>query len=468
MNIWLILTRWLAGKAVLFLTIVLICILILAAKFFATEWIRSAEARESHWRTVKEQAEETMREMEATKNSLERQVEQRRRELEAARRNLNELNGLWSRLKDIFNLSERKRKQEELREKIRAQEQAQRQIRNDLSSVESERQEANAEFNRAERERQQAEAILNSRKTTVEDARSIITPWIYSGLKTGLVIFLLVLFIPYVYGLLAYYILAPLIKRAPPLIITPRDGHPHLSATESAPAAKIHLHPNQEMVARPEFLQGSQEDLKFSTCWIWKWSYPFTCIVCGLSMLTRVHNSSTNNQTRQITFSHQEDGMLEVAKISVPDGGSIVIRPRFIAGLVHDRDKEPRIRAVWVFTRLHAWVTFQFRYFLIEGPVDVLVAAGRGVQIEPLDENCKYFRGNRNRTIAFSPELGYNSIRTETLIGYLRKKNPLFDDYFTGTGVVYKQQSGSGPNDSNAAEGAWGKFLSGLGKVLGF
>lgn len=469
MTIWLKLAHWLTGKAVLFLSIVLLCMIVLAAQYFVTEWIRSAETRVAHWEKVKEEAEATMREMETRKNSLEKDIQQRKQQLEAAKRRLDELDGLWNKLKDIFNPAERKRREAELRKKIREQEQAQRKIRSDLSSTESDRANAQSEFNKAEREREQAEAILNERKTSVSDVRDIVMPWVFTALKTGLVIFLLVVLMPYVYGLLGYYVLAPLIKRAKPLSLAGSDRYPESSSTRSQPAIKILLENDQEMVAKEEYLQAMQEDLKRSTCWIWEWNYPFTCFVCGLVMMTRVRNVSPNQgETRRVTFSHQEDGLLEISKIRIPENGALVIRPRFIAGLVYPTDQKPHIRSIWVFNRIHSWVTFQFRYFIIEGPVDLLIAAGRGVQMEYLDKNGRPQRINRNLTIAFSPALGYSSIRAETLMAYLMKKNPLFDDYFTGQGTIYNQQNSTGPGDQAAAEGAWGKFLSGIGKVFGF
>lgn len=469
MTIWLKLARWLGGEAVLFFSIALAVFLLLLAQHLAVEWIRSAEKRVEHWEAVKTQAETTMREMEAKKNNLEKDIQRRKEALDDTKKRLEEMNGLLIRLRDIFNPAERERRKRQLEREIREKEQARNSLRSELSLIESERSSAQSDYNGAKREKEQAESILSGRQAGVMDVKSVAAPWIVMALRTALIIFLLRIIMPYVYGLMGYYILAPIIKRAPPLCIGADDKHVESFVTESRPAIQLTLEPGEEMVAKEEFLQGSEEDLKYSTCFIWKWNYPVTCIVCGLSMLTRVQNIALNQtETRHVTFSHQDDGLLEVCKITVPEGGALVIRPRFISGLVYNRKNNPKIRAVWVFRRLHSWITFQFRYFLIEGPVDVLVAAGRGIQTETLGEGRKPFRANRNRTIAFSPALGYNSIRTETLLGYLRKKNPLFDDYFTGCGVVYKQQSGCGPDGELSAEGAWGKFLSGLGKVFGF
>lgn len=467
--IWLKLVRWLGGKVILFISIAILVFLFFLAQHLATEWVGSAEERVEHWETVKSQAEATMREAEVKMTSLEKDLQRRKEEIENAKSSLKEMNNILQKIKDLFNGKERDRKKAELESKIREIQQEESRLSSERSSIERERSSAQSSYNDAQREKSQAESILKERKDGILDIKNIVTPWVVMALKSALIIFLLVVIMPYVYGIIGYYIVAPLIKRAPPLRIGTDSANVESFASESRPAIQLTLEPGDEMVAKQEFLQGSEEDLKYSTCYIWKWDYPFTCIFCGLAMLTRIRNvAMRQTETRHVTFSHQDNGLLEVCKISISDGGALVIRPRFISGLVYSKKSHPKIRAVWVFRRLHSWITFQFRYIVIEGPVDVLVAAGRGIQVEAIGEGRKPFRANRNRTIAFSPNLGYNSIRTETLLGYLRKKNPLFDDYFTGRGVVYKQQSGHGPDGEISAEGAWGKFLSGLGKVLGF
>jgi len=468
MSIWLKLSKLLVGKAVLFLSICLIVLLFFVCSHFINEWIGTAERRLAHWEEVKATATASLNEMQQRKSDLQKDIDQRKLQLDQSKRRLDELNYLWTRIKNIFNSEEQKRRKAEIEQQILEQELAESKIRNELASNESEIKVAQSEIEKAQDEMKQADAILSERKTTVSDARQIIIPWVKKALITGLIIFLIVVLMPYAYGILGYYVFAPIISHSDPLHLADYANILESSATDSRPSLKILLDNKHEMVAKEEFLQGSQGDLEKSTCWIWKWKYPFACIVCELVMLTRIRNTtSKDGEVSRITFSHQKQGLLEISKISIPENGALVIRPRFIAGLVYERSKEPRIISKWVFNRLHSWVTFQFRYFIIEGPVDVIVAAGRGIQTEQLDENCPNYRINRNLTIGFSPALCYNSVRAETLMAYLRKRNPLFDDNFSGHGTIYNQQTSVVSDETSNAEGYWGKFLSGLGKVLG-
>ena len=94
---------------------------------------------------------------------------------------------------------------------------------------------------------------------------------------------------------------------------------------------------------------------------------------------------------------------------------------------------------------LPIWVTGTFRYFEFAGPCRLVVAGGRGVRAERIvagsEGEVSGRRINRGATIAFSPELRCRPVRAETFWAYYRGMNPLFDDLFTGTGVLVAQEA---------------------------
>jgi|GEM_PF-1553094 len=459
--------NWFAGKFLLLTLLCLGCFFVIAVPRIINGYLGTAEKRAAHWESVKNAAETKASELQKKKEGLEDEVAKQKQMVAKSQKQLDDLNKILSKVTGILNPKERQRRKKEAQKRIVSQKKMQAGVRAELTATKKEEAETLLAIEEARSEQTHAVLVLNERTATIQDINILVKPWVKAAIKLGVCLTLAYILTPWIYGLLGYYLFAPLISRGKPVLLS--EGTPKKnSATGSSQSLVVTLAPNQEMVAKEEYLQSNQEELRKSTCWIWKWRYPVTSLLCGLTMLTRVRNVSKNeNSSQRITFSHQDNGLLEVAKIRIPREGALVIRPSFIAGLIYDRDKEPDIKTKWVFKRLHAWVTFQFRYFIIKGPVEVLVAAGRGVKSERLNEDYPRLRINRKLTVAFSPTVGYNSIRAETLMAYLRKKNPLFDDHFSGDGVVYNQQTHTG-TDGGDTEKAWGRLASGIGKVLGF
>ena len=221
------------------------------------------------------------------------------------------------------------------------------------------------------------------------------------------------------------------------------------------------------MVIKESFLQGSKGGLEKKFRLVWNWKYPVTSLLCGLVALTRIRClSEKENESKTVTFSHQEEGMIEVAMVTLKEGEQLVFRPLFLAGMIYREGELPWIRSRWIFNQLHAWVTLQFRYFIVTGPVRLLFTAGRGIQEEKIEGTEESFRINRNLTIGFSPSLEYRSRRAETLMAYVLGKNPLFDDYFSKEGRLYNQQI-AGLGEEGESEKIWSKILGGIGKVFG-
>jgi hypothetical protein len=186
-------------------------------------------------------------------------------------------------------------------------------------------------------------------------------------------------------------------------------------------------------------------------------------------LLTRVTNRSREHD-RRLTLSSQDEAQIEMAVVDVPDGGSLVCRPSFLAAVIVPGGSPPGIRSHWRLLSLHAWITLQFRYFEFRGPVRLVLWAYRGVRAERLTRQ-NLAQGNERRTnqlatIGFTPSLQYRSRRAETFISYLRNQNPLFDDLFSGSGVFLCQQI-SRSEEFRRQGRFWASVWNGVTKVFG-
>jgi hypothetical protein len=164
-----------------------------------------------------------------------------------------------------------------------------------------------------------------------------------------------------------------------------------------------------------------------------------------------------------VTFAHNDDPTTGLALVSVPDGGSLVLRPSFLKAVILSGDARLKIRPHWSFFTWRSWIGLQFRFLEFAGPCRLLVASRRGVRAERMTERDGKLRPARrvsqDSVIGFTPNLDYGLIRSEKFGAYFHNQSPLFDDLFTGPGLFLHQRTPE--NDTR-------KFWSGdLLKIFG-
>ena len=276
-----------------------------------------------------------------------------------------------------------------------------------------------------------------------------------------------IIILPLVGKVLLFHFWAPLISVGRSVMIR-TDAKEPVSVSETAVAQEVVLQPGQIATIQHKFFQASDEDLSKRTKWVFSWRYPFSCLACGLFLLTRVTNQSKHQ--RRLTLSSQHEAEIEMAVVDVPKDGALICRPSFLAALIQESTDRPSIRSHWRFFSMHSWITLQFRYFEFRGPVKLVFWAYRGIRAEHLtEENVQ--QGNERRTnqlatIGFTPSLHYRSRRSETFISYLRDHNPLFDDLFSGKGVFLCQQISRAEHNRRAGR-FWARLWNGLTKIIG-
>ncbi len=268
---------------------------------------------------------------------------------------------------------------------------------------------------------------------------------------------------PILWRLLAFFLLAPLISGRAPVRVGPA-GAPLPEINTSRAALDMTLRPGDTLWVKEKFLQASDEQLARKTRTLLDWRIPLTCAAAGLTELIEMKNGTGGDL--RATFSSQQDAHMELGLVSLPEGATMIVRPRFLAGLVGTGGGKMRIRRHWRLLHLQSWVTGQFRHFEFVGPGHLLLAAGRGVRAEKLEaageQPTPARRVNREATIGFTPGLDYRPVRAETFWAYLRGMSPLFDDLFEGKGVFLCQEtSARSPFEQKrgAGERLWDGFL---------
>jgi hypothetical protein len=205
------------------------------------------------------------------------------------------------------------------------------------------------------------------------------------------------------------------------------------------------------------------------TRFVLDWRIPLTSLACGLVELVEMKNAREAGEYR-VTLSNGEDPHIEMALVHIPEGGSLVLRPSFLAGVIQRDGERLEIRRHWRIFRWQAWISGQFRFFEFVGPCRLIVSGSRGVRTERLadreGQSAPARRTNQDATIGFTPNLEYRPVRAETFWSYYRGMNPLFDDLFSGRGLFVLQETASEGSAARAGR-FWASIWNGVLKVFG-
>lgn len=458
------LISWLASKAVVYLVV----LGILLAIFVVT--VVPPMVAKHHEREL-EKAIAELSESKALVGKLAEKAEQIGADIEAKNRQLHELDKnrrelekLWQKVKNIF------RRGEIRAEKGRIARQ-ERELRSEVQNLKSERSTILVEGGESAEEVKRRE-LLRDEKTKqlreIQELRGAFDHLMRTELRLlaikALWILAAIIFVPMLWKLLAYYVVAPFAHNAQPILLgadapTAED----ITTTPSHPAQRITLGVGEVLTTKVDYLQGSMGEFKKGTKWLIDWKYPFSSIAAGLYVMTRISNTGEN--PGQITLSTQENATEELAIVEISSGKSMVVRPHYLVAVTHAVGQPPKIRTKWVFGRLHSWVNLQFRYLIFEGPVKLVFSAQRGIQVEGVMPTLPGRRVNSHLTVSFSPHLNYSPQRAETFVSYMWGKNALFDDFFQGSGWVLQQQVTGGKK--NPVARIWEGVFGAIGKIFG-
>ncbi len=273
---------------------------------------------------------------------------------------------------------------------------------------------------------------------------------------------------PTLWAVVLYFGVAAWMGRGRPIVLGPEpDRLPEVG--ESRVSVEAALRPGEVLRVKEKYLQASDEGLGKHTRFVLDWRIPLTSAACGLIELVELRQDKAAGEYR-VTLSNGDDPHIELAIVDVPAGASLVLRPRFLAGVLQRAGDRLVIRRHWRIFRWQAWISGQFRYFEFMGPCRLVVAGSRGVRAEVLAERdgiaAPARRTNQAATIAFTPNLEYRPVRAETFWSYYRGMNPLFDDLFAGRGLFVLQETAT-PGDEGKSGRFWSGVWSAVLKVFG-
>ena len=285
-------------------------------------------------------------------------------------------------------------------------------------------------------------AIEHYLRTAWNEAR-----WLIVG------VFLVYMFGGLVSATVLYFFWAPWVARGRPVQL-PAGGTVIPTISESAVVVENAVWPGEVLWVRKSFLQAAEDGLTRRKKFLLNWRTPFSCFACGLSRLVELRNGRSDGE-RRVVFASAEDHFAELAIVSVPDGGSFVLRAGFLMGLISGLDHPPVIRRHWSFFRWQSWVTGQFGYFEFSGRCRLIVSCVGALQtgtLSPRDDGQPVVeRAVQAGVVGLSPRLEFKPVRSVGFLRYCQGQAPLFDMHVEGTGVVLSRNAeGRGRDDFRA------------------
>lgn len=253
-------------------------------------------------------------------------------------------------------------------------------------------------------------------------------------LPIAVAILLGILLVPLGIKAFLYFVVAPWATSRPAMRLLPSAtglvaAHEIAGGRVSAVSIPVVLKENQELLIQPDHLQSTSSQARKETKWLLNWGFPFASLLSGMSLLTRIGPAGAE----PVVLSSTRDPLSELGIIDVAQGAALVVRPRALAGVIHDRARPVRITRHWRLG-LQAWLTLQLRFLAFHGPVQLVVKGCRGICVERAGGGRMI---NQAATLGFSADVSYRNTRCETFISYWRGKEELFNDVFSGDSGIY-------------------------------
>jgi hypothetical protein len=205
------------------------------------------------------------------------------------------------------------------------------------------------------------------------------------------------------------------------------------------------LWPGEMLRVRPEFLQSSDEGLKQRRCLVLDWRRAFSCLASGLTGLIELRNHR-NAGERHVGFASSKDSSAELTIVSVPEGGSFILRAGFLVGVITPSGKSVAIRRHLRLFHWQSWVSGRFGYWEFFGHCRLIVSCVSAVTVESLRANDTGELPSRwvaqAGVVGFSPQLALKPVRCLSFWRYFNERRPLYDVEISGTGVFLASESG--------------------------
>lgn len=231
--------------------------------------------------------------------------------------------------------------------------------------------------------------------------------------------------------ILLYYVLAPRLARGRALRLGEvPEVWPQVSV--SSPSLEVALWPGEILRVRPDHVRNVDEDLAVSTRWLLDGSLPLSSLACGFLRTREVHHRHIGGRSGALLAG---SGRTELTEVSVPEGGSLVVRPSQVAGLVTRSGQRLCVRRRWRPFHWQSWTTGQFAHFEFHGHCRLILSASAPLRVERLAPRQER-RVPREAAVAFTPGVLRRPIRSERFWRYYGGRSALFDQALSGEGLV--------------------------------
>lgn len=241
--------------------------------------------------------------------------------------------------------------------------------------------------------------------------------------------------------LVFFYYVAPRIARSRALKLA-RSPAAFPQLGECSTVVETSLWPGETARVRKRYLLAVDDEVVRESRWLLSRRFPLTSVLSGFVHDVHLHNARAGHEYR-LAFAHHKNPENEMAVVHVPEGGSLVVRPSFLAGVILPPGEILTVRRRWQFFRWQSWLTGQLRFLEFYGPCRLVVTGRPGLRAERLalgeEGATPACRTSQDKTIGFTPNLEYRLIRTARFWSYYRWNQRLFDAYFVGVGFVLMQ-----------------------------
>lgn len=311
-------------------------------------------------------------------------------------------------------------------------------------------------YHKALQEYHAARESLEKARAGAEGGRTILANYFFPALLTGIAALFL---LPVLLKLVMYFLVARLADRLPPVCLKGELAEQPLVFTPGSTALEVAVLPGCPLFLRSGDWGKKRTGVMARTRFMWSWQYPLVTLAAGLSEL--VEFSAESGKRSLVTVTSPEPDIF-IAKIDL-NGGSVVIRPRFLVGVAGD----VQIRTRWSF-HWHNLLSFRIRQILLSGTGFILVAGAWGVDAAR-PEAGQDWRIEDDLLLGYSADAEYSLCRTETFWHYFRGKTSLFDQRMQkGIFFTRHNRAGSPGKSGNFLERTANALLNAVGGLLGF
>jgi hypothetical protein len=313
---------------------------------------------------------------------------------------------------------------------------------------------AEADVSRAELEASQRELAFLEQQSGISD--EVLRAWREHGVRIVLLATLL-LAMPYLRRALWYLGLMPLVERRPPLRLVPADAEGQALPGPSEPELPIEVPAGGELFVRSQYV--ARERGRPRTKFVYGgWRHPFTSAASGLIELEWFR---PEQEPITLTLGNTRDPDSQLLRLDLREHPGFVVHPSALVALTGGL----RLRRRWQLFRLHAWLTFQLRFVLVEGTGSVFVE-GRGV-VSAEESSDALSRVGQERVLGFDGRLDCLAVRARPFWPILVGRRGMVDDGFRGAGLFLLTRTEPGKREGSALRRLWSGAWGAVEKALG-